>query len=205
MLFPTELASVLSGATVGQLRHWRSTGLLVPEKTEDGSGYTFLDLVALRIVVRLRAELSLQKVRTAFKNLPVYNFTAHPGNYRFGTDGDTIAVYSHEEWTNLVRKPGHPHLFSLDELFASFTNRTGQEVVDFRRPRRHLRVDAERLGGWPTIAGTRVGFDTVAALMGDGSLSAEDVHHYYPSVPPVAVADAVSFADAIEAVRRSAA
>jgi uncharacterized protein (DUF433 family) len=61
------------------------------------------------------------------------------------------------------------------------------------------------LGGWPTIAGTRVGFDTVAALMGDGSLSAEDVHHYYPSVPPVAVADAVSFADAIEAVRRSAA
>jgi uncharacterized protein (DUF433 family) len=205
VLFPTELASVLSGATVGQLRHWKSTGLLKPEKSGDASGYTFQDLVALRIVVRLRAELSLQKVRTAFRNLPIYNFTSHPSSYRFGTDGDTIAVYDHQAWTDLVRKPGQPHLFSLDELFEPFINRSGQEVVDFRRPRKHLRVDGERLGGWPTIEGTRVGFDTVAALMEDGSLSAEDVHHYYPSVPPVAVADAVSFAEAVAAVRRNAA
>jgi uncharacterized protein (DUF433 family) len=154
--------------------------------------------------MKLRTDLSLQKVRKAFGNLPAYNFTRHPGEYRFGTDRDTIAVLDDQQWTDLVRNPGQSHLFTLAEVFAPFTAKNGREVVDFMRPRRRLQVDSERLGGWPTIEGTRVGFDTVASLMEDGSLTADDVHYYYPTVAVEAVADAVSFAEDV-ALARSAA
>ncbi|WP_434447733.1 DUF433 domain-containing protein [Lentzea sp. E54] len=203
MLFPVDVASVLSGASVRQLDHWRRTELLVPEYSTQPVRYSFRDLVALRIVMKLRTDLSLQKVRKAFGNLPAYNFTHHPGEYRFGTDGDTIAVMDldDQQWTDLVRQPGQPHLFTLAEVFAPFTTQTGRKVVDFMRPRKRLQVDSERMGGWPTIAGTRVGFDTVANLMEDGSLTAEDVHYYYPSVAVEAVADAVSFAEDVVLAR----
>ncbi|GGP48230.1 DUF433 domain-containing protein [Saccharothrix coeruleofusca] len=206
MVFPADVASVLSGASMGQLRHWRNTGLVVPGVADDPALYSYQDVVALRIVMWLRTESTLQRVRKAFANLRAYRFTDHPASYRFGTDGDTIAVRDDDErWTDLVRKPGQTHMFTLAEVFQPFTTRNGREVVDFTRPRGHLRVDANLLGGWPAIEGTRIGFDTVAALVEDGSLTAEDVHHYYPSVPVEAVPDAVSFADSVAAARSGAA
>ena len=67
------LAAALSGATVNQLRHWRSprTGpLLVPEiATGPGVVYSFQDVLALRTFVRLRENASLQKIRAAIGNL----------------------------------------------------------------------------------------------------------------------------------------
>lgn len=200
-MFPVELASVLSGASVWQLERWRASGLLVPEDSRNPVRYSFRDVVALRTVMRLRTDLSLQKVRKAFANLPVYNFTEHPAQYRFGTDHETIAVLDDERWMDLVRNPGQYDLFTLADVFQPFTTKSGREVVDFRSPREHLRVNGALLGGWPTIAGTRVGYDTVAALVADGSLTAEDVHHFYPSVPVAAVADAVELADMVAAAR----
>jgi uncharacterized protein (DUF433 family) len=204
-MFPAELASVLSGASMGQLAHWRSSGLLVPEESSNPVRYSFRDVVTLRTVMRLRTDLSLQKVRKAFANLPVYNFTEHPSEYRFGTDHKTIAVLDNEHWMDLVGKPGQYDVFTLADVFQPFTTQAGREVVDFRRPRKHIRVNGARMGGWPTIAGTRVAYDTVAILMEDGSLDAEDVNHFYPTVPVEAVGDAVELAEMVAAARSSAA
>lgn len=204
-MFPAELASVLSGASMGQLAHWRKTGLLVPEAGDSPWRYSFRDVVALRTVMKLRTDLSLQKVRKAFKNLPVYDFTEHPASYEFGYDDKTIAVLDGEQWVDLVDHPGQLNVFSLADVFQPFTTLSGRPVADFREPRKHLRVKGGLLGGWPTIVGTRVGYDTVANLMEDGSLTAADVHHFYPTVPVEAVADAVSFAEDVAAARSAAA
>jgi len=57
------MAAALSGATISQLRHWRSvrTGpLLAPEiSTAPRAVYSFQDLLALRTFVRLRENTSL--------------------------------------------------------------------------------------------------------------------------------------------------
>ena len=108
-MFPTDLTSVLTGASVWQLRRWNSTGLLVPEgQTKPRLLYSFRDVVALRTVVRLRSEAaSLQKVRRAFANMPALDFTEHPARYQFGTDGRTIVIADDDGNTiDLVREPG---------------------------------------------------------------------------------------------------
>ncbi len=57
------MAAALSGATISQLRHWRSvrTGpLLAPEiATAPRAVYSFQDVLALRTFVRLRENTSL--------------------------------------------------------------------------------------------------------------------------------------------------
>ncbi|MGY6651397.1 MerR family transcriptional regulator [Amycolatopsis sp. TRM77291] len=81
-MFPTGLTSVLSGASVAQLRSWNRTGLLVPEvATEPYLLYSYRDVVALRSVVHLRREQSLQKIRKAFTNANELDFSEHPSRY----------------------------------------------------------------------------------------------------------------------------
>ena len=152
MSFPVELTAALSGASVHQLQRWRSSGLLMPELTDRKPAlYSFRDVVALRTVVWLRSEVSLQKIRTAVSKLPEYDLTDHMSEYQFATDGRTIAVSTDEGYLDLVKKPGQYQLFNLAQIFEPFVAKSGENVVDFRRPREHLSVDARRLGGWPTI------------------------------------------------------
>ena len=75
MSYPPKLTAALTGATIRQLSHWRSSrapagAVLVPEIS---SGrpllYSFRDVVALRTCVRLRQETSLQKIRRALDTL----------------------------------------------------------------------------------------------------------------------------------------
>lgn len=205
-MFPAELASVMSGASMHQLARWRKIGLLVPEVSARPALYSFRDVVALRTVMRLRTEASLQKVRKAFSMLPEFDLTKHPSEYSFGTNGKTIAVVDANGFgIDLVKNPGQYEVFTLAQIFKPFKTRTGREVVDFLKPRRHLSVDGERMGGWPTIEGTRVTYDTVSKLMGDGTLTAQDVHYYYPTVPVEAVGDAVEFAGLVAEARGRAA
>jgi DNA-binding transcriptional MerR regulator len=76
--FPVDLTSVLTGASVGQLRYWRRKNrLLVPELYARPALYSFRDLLALRTVVRLRRTHSLRAIRTAFGNLREFDLTEH--------------------------------------------------------------------------------------------------------------------------------
>ncbi len=195
-MFPTDLTSTLTGASVRQLRHWNSTGLLVPEvQASRRLLYSFRDVVALRIVVRLRSEAaSLQKVRRAFANMPALDFTEHPSKYRFGTNSKTIVIADDDgNTTDLVQNPGQYQMHSLAEIFKPFRTNRGETVVDFLRPRKRLEIRAGRMGGWPTIAATRIPYDTIANLLAGGDITPEQVGYYYPEVDAEAARDALDF------------
>lgn len=197
MTFPSELASVLSGASMSQLSHWRTApALLAPEvAARPRALYSFRDIIALRTFVRLRRELPLQRIRAALSTLHDYDLTDHPSSYQLVTDSETVFLVDGDgrDVVDLVKRRGQTVLLSMADVFAPFTNLQGQEVVDFRRPRQNIEVRERRMGGWPTIAGTRVRYDTVALLLGDGSVDAEEAHFYYPEVTAQAALDAADF------------
>ncbi|MCV7049218.1 DUF433 domain-containing protein [Mycobacterium heidelbergense] len=196
--FPLDLTVTLTGVTRWQLSHWRKTGLLVPEvQAYRPPLYSFRDLVALRTVAKLRAETSLQKVCRAFKNLSEFDLTEHPSAYRFATDGKTIAVWTDNGFMDIVRNPGQYHIYLLEDIFRPFVNKRGQKVADFEAPRPRISVDPHRLGGWPTIAGTRVPYDTVASALRGGDLNPKDLRFYYPGVSKAAAKDALDFANEV--------
>jgi uncharacterized protein (DUF433 family) len=203
MAFPTNLASVLTGASRSQLRRWHRTGLLTPEISTAPTGllYSFRDLVAVRTVVHLRASSSLQKVRQAFANLPVVDFTEHPSAYSFVTNGHTIVAMNIEGVSvDLVQNVGQTEVISLVDIFGPFINRQGKEVVDFLHPRRHLEVRQGRMSGWPTIQNTRVPYDTVARLLSTGDITPDEVESFYPGVSAEAARDARDFDAAVKDV-----
>ncbi|HEY5878035.1 MAG TPA: DUF433 domain-containing protein [Nakamurella sp.] len=205
--FPVDLTSVLSGASVGQLRYWRRKDrlLLVPEISANPALYSFRDLLALRTVVRLRRTHSLQAIRTAFSNLREFDLTEHPSQYHLVAHGKSIVLIQEgKEAMDLVKSPGSYLLATMDDIFAQFETRNGRRVVDFLAPRPHLAVRETRLGGWPTAENSRVAYDSIAALMATGEVSAADVPHYYPSVTPEAATDAASFAAEVAAVNKAA-
>src|SRR6478609_7760010 len=66
--FPPAQAARLGGCTRSQLGHWRRSSVVVP--TGDDGGYSFRDLVALRVVVSLlEAGLPMVRVRAALEVL----------------------------------------------------------------------------------------------------------------------------------------
>jgi len=195
MGFPIDMTMTLSGASRSQLAHWRRSGLLQPEVNASRPiQYSFRDIVALRSVVYLRRQTSLQRVRKAFSTLERMDLTEHQSAYSLVTDGDTIAVMRNDEAVDLVRSPGQIVLAPLVDIFRAFDNQRGTRVPDLVNPRPLIQVREARLGGWPTIAGTRLAYDEVALLVADGSVSYERVSDFYPGVSPEAVRDAVEFA-----------
>ncbi|MDR1386910.1 MAG: DUF433 domain-containing protein [Propionibacteriaceae bacterium] len=206
MIFPIGLTAVLSGASVSQLNRWRRTGLLVPEtRSTRPPLYSFRDVVALRVVVRLRADTSLQRIRRAFGRLTEYDLTDHVSNYRFAVHGQSIAVWTDDGWLDLVKNHGQYELFRMSDIYKPFVTKYGTSVVDFRHPRPHLEVDARKVGGWPVLANTRIGYDVIATAAAGDALSARDVSKFYPGSTVEAIRDAIDFdAEVRGRVRRTA-
>ncbi len=201
MAFPLNLTATLTGASTHQLRRWSRDGILTPEgHPRRPMLYSFRDLIALRAIVFLRSETSLQRVRKALNNLDVMDLTEHPSEYTFATDGHTIGVLdeANNAMVDLVKQPGQLSDISLAQTFDSFTTHSGKQVADFLQPRPRLAVNPRRMAGWPTIEGTRITYDTIADLVDGQSIRAEDVPLYYP-VTPADVADAVDFAREVSA------
>lgn len=212
MAYPTKIAAALSGATVSQLRHWRSpqTGpLLAPEiAVSPRVVYSFRDVLALRTFVRLRANASLQKIRTAIGNLRDIGEADHLASYRLVSDrAGNIQLVTDDEAVSLGKNPGQMQLVAIiGEVIEPFAVRAGVLVPHLLRPRPGLTVDPETQGGTPVIAGTRVPYDAVADLMRDG-VPAEQISDYYPTVQVTAANDALDFAryvDSYDPASRSA-
>ncbi|WP_103061557.1 DUF433 domain-containing protein [Actinomyces qiguomingii] len=196
MAFPLNLTSVLTGVTPSQLRSWRDKGLLVPEvKPKRPPLYSLRDLIALRSIARLRNEISLQKISAAFENLDVLDMAEHPSAYRFGTDGTTIFVEAPDDQGvyDILKCPGQKDMFTFEQLAEAFENFRGDKVVDLRRPAEHIEVDFGRMGGWPTIASTRIPYDTIAQVIDGEEITVDNISDYYPAVTAEAAADAVAF------------
>jgi uncharacterized protein (DUF433 family) len=160
--------------------------------------YSFRDLVALRTFARLRSEVSLQRVRKALATLDMLELTEHPSKYQLVAHGESIALVDKDAAIDLVVAPTTEVMVEMVDVFREFMNRSDLTVVDFKHPRPELEVNLGRLGGWPTIRGTRVPYDAVVNLVADGDVTPEEVSEYYPSVSASAVADAVAFADLIK-------
>lgn len=206
MSFPETLTATLSGTTLSQLYTWRSSGILIPEDSpKQPPLYSFRDVVALRTVAFLRSKVSLQKVRKAFETLREFDFVEHPSEYLFGTDGKTIVVQDYDGTVlDLVTRKGQTELFTMQQIFQEFTNFNGDSVVNFEHPRPNLELNSRRMGGWPTIRGTRVPYDAVADLLADGYYNVEDISNFYPTVNPSAAIDALSFASEVDSFKRGA-
>ena len=199
MTYGTKMAAALSGATIGQLHHWRSprTGpLLAPEiAAAPRAVYSFQDVLALRTFVRLRENTSLQKIRAAIGNLREIGEAGHLASYQLVSDrGGDIQLFTGDEAVDLGQKPGQLQLVAvIGEVIEPFAGRADVLVPHLLRPRPGLAVDPETLGGTPAIAGTRVPYDAVADLMRDG-VAAEQIGDYYPAVTAAAARDALDFA-----------
>lgn len=210
MAYTTELTAKLTGASLAQLARFRKDRLLAPE-LQDGRSvlYSFRDVVALRSLMWLRGDYSLQKIRRAIGNLDLARLDIeHLSEVEFVKSGDSIFAQDGEHgFTDLVRAPGSREIesFKLGDVFAPFKAYRGRDVPNLLRPARHLTVDPARMAGIPVIDGTRIPFDTIAQLVDGRTIHAEDVKHYYPAVSIEAARDAVEFADSLRAPNRGAA
>ena len=199
MSYPPKLAAALSGATVRQLAYWRKPGadghaVLAPEYSEQRPIlYSFRDVIALRTCVRLRQEASLQAIRRALDALRMdLGLRDHLSAYRLVTDGSTIYFADYDHAVDLVRQRGNLVIHEFVEVLQPFYVQ-GRQIPALLEPRPHVRVDPAVRGGEPVIAGTRIPYDEVAALVRDG-IPAEDVRDFYPQVSAEAANDAYDFA-----------
>lgn len=201
MSYPPPLAATLSGASVRQLAYWRRDtpshkALFVPENgTRPRVLYSYRDIVALRMFVRLRGELSLQKVRKVVSWLERHHPDTHLSSHRVAAmpGGQTAVWVSPDgDYIDIVERPGQGSLkILMDDVFRSFTTGTGRSVPDLAEPARGVTIDPEVRGGFPVIEGTRIPFTVVAGLHADGMTSAEIAELY----PAVTDADVVGAAD----------
>lgn len=164
-MFPKDLTSTLTGVTRNQLERWAREGFLTPSGGRHPEYlYTYQDLVALRFIASLRSDLSLQKIKKVESALNERgkSLRTHAADLVQTHDG-YVGVSERDFVELLTGRPGQ-HAIALKELYKPFRNFKGDEVVDFERPADRLEVREGRLGGWPTIAGSRLAYDLVANL-----------------------------------------
>ena len=99
MIFGKKAVMALAGVSARQVEHWATSGIVRPSIAATGKGsrrgYSFKDLVALRVAKRLKDEgISLQKIRKALaylrKNFP--DKKEPLSELRFLTDGEDLFV-----------------------------------------------------------------------------------------------------------------
>jgi len=195
MSFPIPLASKMSGASVSQLAHWRKTDVLVPEIENQTAPYlySFRDIVALRMFAWLRGDHSLQMIRKSLDTLRDLDMVEHPSAYQLFKLGESIGVVASDQAIDVAKHPGQATIGTLADVFAEFETVKKRRVDPLLRPRPGVEVNPSRLGGWPTITGTRIPFDLVAELVSDGSVPLDHVGQFYPGVSADDARDALDY------------
>lgn len=196
MSYPAPLAATLSGATVRQLAYWRKNVpgkgvLLEPEHGRRPRAlYSYRDIVALRMFVQLRGEMSLQKLRKAAAWLVQHHPKMHLSSHRVkAVLGGKSAVWISPdgEYVDVVEHPGQSGFkVILDDLFGAFTTGSGREVPSLVKPTPGTSIDPAVRGGYPVLEGTRIPYNVVAALSLDG-VTTDEIVELYPSVTPAEV------------------
>ena len=150
--------------------------------------------MALRTFAWLRGDKSLQMIRKSLDTLRELDLLEHPSTYKLVKLGESIGVHREgDQAIDIAKHPGQSTVGTLADVFAEFETIKKRRVDDLLRPRVGVEVNPRRLGGWPTIAGTRVPFDLVAELVSDGTVAPEQVNQYYPGVSADAARDALDY------------
>lgn len=207
MSYPPPLAATLSGASVRQLAYWRRVGpngaLFTPEHgSRPRVLYSYRDLVALRMFVRLRGDLSLQRVRRAVAWLETHHPDTHLSAHTIrAVPGEQTAVWIAPDgsYIDVVEHPGQGGLkIVMDDIFDSFKTRSGRRVPALAEPAAGVTVDPHVRSGYPVIEGTRIPYNVVASLHADG-LTAGEIARLYPSITEREVRGAAELADLVAA------
>lgn len=203
-MYSTKLAAALSGTSVRQLRYWRrdngSGPLLVPEYSHSTPAmYSYRDVVAIRVCVKLRQETSLQRVRRAFNYIQSESPETHLASHTLVIVGSSIAWQTADgEYIDAVDRPGQPTIrVVIDQVLGKFQTSSGRNVPDLRQPAAGITINSDVRSGYPVAEGSRVPFDSIAGLARDG-LTAADIISLYPTVSRKAVRGAVELADLVE-------
>lgn len=193
------MAAALSGVAPAQLREWRRDRgrggpVLRPRHVAGPAPYSFPDVLALRAYARLGRQVPLRRIRAALAVLDASGGAEDLRGYRLVADGDAVLLAGRAACAR-------PVIAGLAEVVREFTPRAGVVVPHLLRPRPHVTLDPGTHHGLPVIAGTRVPFDAVAGLVGDG-VPPERIADHYPGVTPAAARDAASFARYADSYRR---
>ena len=147
---------------------------------------------------------TLQRVRKGVRSLRRLGETEHISAYRLVAVGrDVVWLASTDHAVDLTGQVSHQVIADMVGILAAFRAPRGHEVVPLLQPKPGVAVDPEVRGGFPVIEGTRVPYDVVAALLGDG-LTPGEVSGFYPSVWPEAAQGALDFARYVESYRGAA-
>lgn len=207
-MYSTKLTAALTGASPSQLNYWRrgEDPLLIPEYgTSPQAGYSFEDVVALRMCVQLRKETSLQKVRRAVEYLRTHAPDTHLSAHSVKAAGRTIVLLTNDgDYVDLIERPGQPGItVVMQHVFGEYQTASGKLVPALDSPASGLAIDNEIRGGYPVIAGTRIPYDAIAGLAQDG-LSAAEIRDWYPGTSEAAIQGALDLAGLVDGQSESA-
>jgi uncharacterized protein (DUF433 family) len=159
--------------------------------------YSYRDIVALRMFVQLRGDLSLQKVRKVVALLEKHRPGAHLSTHKVKAapgGGTAFWIMPDGEYVDVLEHPGQGSLkVVMDDIFNSFVTSDGRRVPSLREPAAGVSIDPDVRGGYPVIEGTRIPFNLVAGLRADG-VPAEEIAELYPAVTSADVDGAAELA-----------
>jgi uncharacterized protein (DUF433 family) len=147
--------------------------------------YSFGDVIALRLFVRLRESVSLQRIRRAVAWLSEHHPETHLSRHALQAikDERTIVWISETgDFFDIVNHPGDQGFpVVMRSIFESFETDSGRRVPKLDEPAPGVVIDPAIRGGYPVIEDTRVPFHVIAGLVADG-VGPEAIRSIYPNV-----------------------
>lgn len=185
--FTEEQVARLTGISVGQLRYWDRTAFFQPqfayEERRDAYSriYSYLDLVSLKVIARLRKKVPLQRLRIVKERLSKFTedlwrgitLWVHDGNVAFvhPATGEPEEVVSGQK---LLKLPLSDALDDLDAGVQDMIRRDSSTVGRIDKGRRIMR-------NRPVIAGTRIPISAIRSFH-DAGYSFSEIINEYPSL-----------------------
>lgn len=195
--FAEEQVARLTGISVGQLRYWDRTEFFQPEfayierKDAYSRIYSYLDVVSLRIIARLRKDVPLQRLRAVKEELSAFSqdlwrgLTLWVQNREVAfinpNTGEPEEVVSGQK---IMKLPLAETLDDLDEKLRILLERDPTVVGTISQ---HRRVMHNR----PVIAGTRIPVSAIRSF-DDAGYSTDEILAEYPSLTAEDVEAAIS-------------
>ncbi len=199
--FTDKQVKQLTGLSVQQLQYWDRTGFFEPEFAFENRRaaysriYSYRDVVALKIVARLREDASLQELRRVKEELSRYTpdlwrgltLWVHGGRISFlnPNTGEPEEVVSGQK---LMRLPLAETLDDLDAKLRALFERDPTVVGQIEQNRRVL-------SNRPVISGTRIPVSAIQSFH-EAGYSLDAILEEYPSLTADDVKAAIAASDA---------
>ena len=187
MAFTDEQVAKLTGISVRQLRYWDETEFFRPEfaweerKDVLSRIYSYLDLVSLKVIARLRKKVPLQRLRVVKERLAEFSPELWRGLTLWVEGGDVAFFHPKsgepEQVVSGQKIMKLPLANTLDDLDTNVQLLFMRDVQSVGRIAQRRRVLHNR----PAIAGTRIPVSAIRAFHKAG-YSVEDILAEYPSL-----------------------